>query len=259
MKKVIFLGSKKVGFNCLQYLVKNAESLNIQVIGVLSKANDRFPEIDLISFSKSNGIRVFNNLDELLLLDEIDFIISVQHHEILKQQHINRAKVLAINLHMAPLPEYRGCNQFSFAIVDGKQEFGTTLHKLESGIDSGPIIAEKRFKISDNITIQELYDITEAHSIELFESAIGKILNENFDLLEQETRHKSHGTSLHFRKEIEQLKIINPDWPDEMKKKIIRATAMPGFEPPYSIIEGKKLYYSLDANGEILTHSAPLT
>ena len=61
---------------------------------------------------------------------------------------------------MAPLPEYRGCNQFSFAIVDGKKEFGTTLHKMEEGIDNGDIIAESRFDIPENCFVKELYELT---------------------------------------------------------------------------------------------------
>ena len=62
---------------------------------------------------------------------------------------------------MAPLPEYKGCNQFSFAIIDEVNEFGTTIHEIEASIDSGPIIAEKRFFINNNLWVKDLYELTE--------------------------------------------------------------------------------------------------
>ncbi|MBK8684503.1 MAG: hypothetical protein IPN26_05660 [Bacteroidetes bacterium] len=73
----------------------------------------------------------------------MDFLISVQYHQILNERHIQKARTLAINLHMAPLPEYRGCNQFSFAILDQYPEFGTTLHVMDERIDHGDILFEK--------------------------------------------------------------------------------------------------------------------
>lgn len=81
----------------------------------------------------------------------ISFIVCNIVEEILNAEHIGHAKNIALNLHMAPLPEYRGCNQFSFAIADNKKEFGTTIHKMDTGIDHGNILFEKRFPIQMNV------------------------------------------------------------------------------------------------------------
>jgi methionyl-tRNA formyltransferase len=182
-------------------------------------------------------------------LDEIatiDFLISVQYHEILKAHHIDRARDIAINLHMAPLPEYRGCNQFSFAIIDGKEEFGTTLHKMETGIDNGAIIAEKRFPIRKGIRVNELYDETVEASKELFEEAIGIVFEGDYQLIPQESLEEERGCSLHYRKEMAQIKKIDLNWPEEKIWRYIRATNMPGFPPPYAEVNGQCIYLSLD-------------
>ena len=119
-----------------------AAELDLKVIGVLTQARKEFGgDNDLAGLATAHNIPVLNSLDEL---PECDFLYSVQYHEILKQEHINKATKLAVNLHMAPLPEYRGSNQFSFAIIEGRSEFGTTIHQMDARIDHGDILFQKR-------------------------------------------------------------------------------------------------------------------
>jgi methionyl-tRNA formyltransferase len=86
---------------------------------------------------------------------------------------------------MAPVPEYRGCNQFSFAVLDGATTFGTTLHELNAGIDAGDVLFEDRFEISPTITAKELHTLTEQKSIVLFEQNIGNFLSGNYTPISQ--------------------------------------------------------------------------
>jgi len=158
---------------------------------------------------------------------------------ILKKQHIEKARQIAINLHMAPLPEYRGCNQFSVAIIEGKEEFGTTIHKLEVDIDSGPILFEKRFPIPVGAYVEELYELTFDASIALFKNSIEDIIKGNYTLTPQADLVELRGTSIHYRKEMNTMKTIDLD---ENTIRRIRATAMPGFEPPYAMDGKKKIY-----------------
>jgi methionyl-tRNA formyltransferase len=116
---------------------------------------------------------------------------------------------------MAPLPEYRGCNQFSYAIINNDKEFGTTIHRLEEGIDSGAILFEKRFQIPQNCWVSELYDITYHKSIELFKVSIPKIIAVDYKLKPQKNYLNERSTSLHYRREIEDLKCIDLQWTKE--------------------------------------------
>ena len=54
----------------------------------------------------------------------------------------------------------------------------------------------------------------------------------------------SRGTSIHYRNEIHALKQIDLSLSKEEIEKRIRATAMPGFEPPFCIVNDEKLYFS---------------
>ncbi|MEZ5016667.1 MAG: formyltransferase family protein [Flavipsychrobacter sp.] len=241
-KQVVFLGSKPIGYQCFAHLIDEQEQLGIEIVGILTQNRKEFGnEHNLIALANKNNITVF---EHLAAIPQCDIIYSVQYHEILKQVDIDKAKQLAVNLHMAPLPEYRGSNQFSYAIIDGKKEFGTTIHIMDSKIDHGAILFQSRFPIPENCWINELYQLTFKASIQLFKDSLSSIINGNYAPIEQSTKEVEYGTALHYRNEITKLKEIDLNWDKEKIERHIRATSMPGFEPPYTIINGKKVYFS---------------
>ena len=253
MNKIAFLGSKEVGYSALNYLINNALKLDVELVAVLS--NDRKLNEDdksVIQLAKSLHIPILQTADELIQISEIDFLISVQYHEILLQKHINCANKLAINLHMAPLPEYRGCNQFSFAIIDGAKEFGTTLHVLESGIDSGDILFESRFPMSNKETVSTLHQKTTSESITLFEGSISDILTRNYTAKPQKTFYNLRPQSFHLRSEINDIKQIDLSWNEDKIDRYVRATYFPPFPSPYAMIDGEKVELSLNWKEEII-------
>ncbi len=241
-KQVVFLGSKAIGAYCFEFLYEQTSKHSFEIAAVVSKEN---PALDgkhsVVQLAKDRQIPVLISVHDI---PDCNVIISVQHHEILKQQHLDKAKDLAVNLHMAPLPEYRGCNQFSFAILDGKTEFGTTLHKMTCGIDDGDIIAERRFEIGKDIWVEELYDKTVGESKLLFAEHITDIIHGRYNTMPQKEFIESRGTSYHYRNEIAGIKVIDESWPLAKKKLHVRATYKNGFEPPYSLVDGKKKYYT---------------
>ena len=240
-KKIIFLGSKPIGYKCLQILIANEKKWNYEIIGVLTNDNKKLDaKLSVKKLAEKNKISLFDSLDKMPVCD---IIYSVQYHQILKAKHIAKAKQIAVNLHMAPLPNYRGCNQFSFAIIDKAKTFGTTIHQLESGIDDGAILFEDRFKIAKNIWVKDLYNETESRSVALFQSSLKNIVEENYNPKPQSSFTKRK-TNFHLRNEINDIKKIDFSWSKEKIKRHIRATYFPPFEPPYTEIDGVKFYFN---------------
>jgi methionyl-tRNA formyltransferase len=239
---IIFLGAKRIGYQCLKYLLNNQEALNIDVIGVLTKAHAVLEQADenVSTLAKDNNIEIIDNLNRL---PECDWLISVQYHQILKKNHLVKARKAAINLHMAPLPEYRGANQFSFAILDGMNYFGTTIHLMDEDIDHGAKLAERRFRIDPKqIWVEDLYNMTYEHSVQMFEEDIDRILNKPLKTINQKFWNKIP-SQIHYKNEMAALKVIDLTWPIEKIEKHVRATFMPGFEPPYALVNDRKIYF----------------
>lgn len=241
-KNIVFLGSKPIGYECLAYLIAQKEVLNVEISGILTRARKEFGNAhDLNILAEEHDIPLINDLGQL---PDCDILYSVQYHEILKQEHISKAREVAVNLHMAPLPEYRGANQFSFAIIEDKKEFGTTIHKIDTQIDHGDILFQKRFPIPENCWVDDLYKLTYAASVKLFSQTLAHIVNGNYTAVSQDLLVPKYGTSLHYRKEMAALKHIDINWDKEKIERHIRAASMPGFEPPYCIINGEKIYFT---------------
>ena len=97
-----------------------------------------------------------------------DLVVSVLAEHIFKQHEIDSTPLGVINLHPAPLPEYRGCNGYAHAIINGDDSYRVTLHKVDAGIDTGPIIEEGFLKISEGETGRSLHDKAQICAEETF-------------------------------------------------------------------------------------------
>jgi methionyl-tRNA formyltransferase len=242
--KIVFLGTKPIGAVCLKYLLEQQNNLNYEIIAIGTKDRAEFSTTNEISqIANDNHIPLISHPDDI---PECDILYSVQYHLILKQPHIAKARQIAVNLHLAPLPDYRGCNQFSFAIFHGAKEFGVTVHKIDEGIDSGDILFEDRFEMPKDIWVKELFNISIQKGIDLFKNTLAKIINKSYQPISQLELIASRGMNIHYRKDINQLKVLNLTESPTKTLARIRATYMPEFELPYFLIGDKKAYIQIE-------------
>ncbi|MBQ6033556.1 MAG: methionyl-tRNA formyltransferase [Prevotella sp.] len=62
------------------------------------------------------------------------------------------------NVHAALLPQYRGAAPINWAVINGETETGVTTFFLDKDIDTGRIIKQKRFAITDEANVETVYD-----------------------------------------------------------------------------------------------------
>jgi methionyl-tRNA formyltransferase len=80
----------------------------------------------------------------------------------------------------------------------------------------------------------------------LFIETLQPIFEEKYNKIAQHTLIEKRGASFHYRHEIHSLKKIDLSWDVAKIERHVRATYMPGFEPPYALINGKKIYFKND-------------
>jgi methionyl-tRNA formyltransferase len=229
--EIVFLVAKPIGLGCLEITLDEIDlGLDAKIVGV--GTGERGDEC--LKLANERNLFTFGDPDQI---PQCDLLLSIQYDRIVTSDVISRCGT-AINLHLAPLPEYRGCNQFSFAIVDGASHFGATLHLMEAEVDSGDIVYERRFDISENVTVSELHDRTVLEALDLFSESLKSIIENDFPRTPQFTLVEERGSSVHYRKEIEELKKIDLAWSVDRIERHIRATSMPGFPPPFTMING---------------------
>ncbi len=130
--------------------------------------------------------RVFNynnkNLAEKKILFElkknnIDLICLAGFMKILSKSFIKNFKGKILNIHPSLLPKFKGLNTHERAIKNKEKYSGCTVHFVNSKLDSGKIILQKKVKINKKETPKTLAKkiLTEEHV--LYPKAILKVFN----------------------------------------------------------------------------------
>lgn len=61
-----------------------------------------------------------------------------------------------LNVHLAPLPRYRGRHPLPWALINGEDTFGVTIHQMTDVIDGGDIYWQRQISIPAGISVAEL-------------------------------------------------------------------------------------------------------
>ncbi len=73
-------------------------------------------------------------------------VFSVLYDKIIGPELIEATEHI-INCHPGPLPQYRGARPVNWALRNAEVVHGITIHRIDTGIDSGPILGEALFSI----------------------------------------------------------------------------------------------------------------
>ena len=78
-----------------------------------------------------------------------DLFVSMSFNQIFREEIMNLPRYKTINCHAGKLPFYRGRNILNWALINDEREFGITVHYIDSGIDTGDIILQETYPITD--------------------------------------------------------------------------------------------------------------
>src|SRR5262249_6850280 len=87
-----------------------------------------------------------------------DMIVVAAYGQILLKSILDLPLHGCINVHTSLLPRYRGAAPIQWAILNGDSESGVTIMQMDEGMDTGPIIAQERTRISEEDNAQTLHD-----------------------------------------------------------------------------------------------------
>ncbi len=87
-----------------------------------------------------------------------DFVISFGYRHLIKKSTIENIGCPIINLHISYLPYNRGAHPNFWSFFD-QTPAGVTIHLIDEGIDTGPILFQKRVTFAEGeITFAQTYD-----------------------------------------------------------------------------------------------------
>ena len=139
--------------NLIKFSKKKYSSINVDLVISSNKKSNA------TQYLKKNKIdfKIFNfkqkNKDEEKILNilkkrEIQLICLAGFMKILSRSFIKRFNGKIINIHPSLLPKYKGLNTHERAILNKEKFSGCTVHFVNSKLDSGKIIIQKKVKIN---------------------------------------------------------------------------------------------------------------
>jgi folate-dependent phosphoribosylglycinamide formyltransferase PurN len=96
--------------------------------------------------------RLDDSVDHFAALD-VDLVVVNNYPFLIGREFLNYFPGRVVNFHSSYLPSYRGLNQSLRVLANLEPTGGVTLHFIEPGADTGNIVAQERFVIPTNASL----------------------------------------------------------------------------------------------------------
>jgi methionyl-tRNA formyltransferase len=240
INKVLFIGSKHLGLSCLK-IIFSIEPRSLTSIVTLNDTSDvrcKLNEIKAFAEQKKKKLYILekqSGLKDIIEKEKPDLCIVVGWYWKISPEILSSVPNGFIGLHASLLPKYRGFAPLVWAIINGEKRTGISLFYLEDGIDTGDIIGQKQFTISQTDSIRTVLEKSEIYCDKLLKENYLKILSGNAS---KKSQTQSDATYCSERKPEDGL--IN--WTDSNKNiyNFIRAQSEP-YPGAFTYIDSKKI------------------
>jgi methionyl-tRNA formyltransferase len=101
--------------------------------------------------------------------------VLAAYGQILPRDVLGIPRLGAINLHASLLPRHRGAAPVAWAILDGDEVTGVSIMRMEEGLDTGPVYAQRRVPVSTDDTVASLEERLAAVGASLMVETLPKI------------------------------------------------------------------------------------
>jgi methionyl-tRNA formyltransferase len=200
----------------IKFIIPRTDSLDQTLLKYAANNN--------IPFHK--GVKI--NSDEFYELAksyECDLFVSMSFNQIFKERITNLPPLGTINCHAGKLPFYRGRNILNWVLINDETDFGITVHFIDEGIDTGDIILQKTYPITDSDNYQSLLLVAYQECASVLYDSIKLLQNGSYQRLEQ---IRIHSTGFYCGRREPGDEII--DWNQTSREifNFIRAISYPG-------------------------------
>lgn len=120
-----------------------------------------------------------------------DLLVSVAGNQIFRRPLIELAPKGCLNLHTALLPKYRGLMPTFWVLKNGEKETGVSVFVVDEGIDSGPIVVQKRVPIHTE-RLEELIRETKVIGMDAVWEAVKKVRSGRLKLIPNPDSEKTY-------------------------------------------------------------------
>jgi phosphoribosylglycinamide formyltransferase-1 len=151
---------------------------DVQQAGILERARERGVSARLIAPGQFRT--KLDDAAEAAYIDalqeaEVDLIALAGFMRVLKGEFLRAFEGRIVNIHPSLLPSFPGLDAWKQALEYGVKVTGCTVHFVDAGVDSGPIISQHAVPILDDDTAETLHHRIQLAEYDLYPSVIGSL------------------------------------------------------------------------------------
>lgn len=95
---------------------------------------------------------------------QCDLIVSIACPYILKRQLLSTPRLGCINIHHAPLPQYKGMMPTFWQLFQGERSVGLTVHYMSEKLDDGHALLQEHLPVEENESLDHLIRRSKRHA-----------------------------------------------------------------------------------------------
>ncbi|NCG30294.1 MAG: hypothetical protein GWP27_07470 [Bacteroidetes bacterium] len=166
--RCVVIGSKELGCVIVDELVRQKHSIPLVITRDDSPGMALWHKMGHRSLKEVATRHGLNVLEGVKVNDDTtlnairearpDLILSCFWSDLFKSEILMIPSRGVFNFHTAFLPKNRGSRPIPWAMINGDEFTGITLHQMQLGVDDGPIVATKKVAITDSDTGKTMYD-----------------------------------------------------------------------------------------------------
>jgi formyltetrahydrofolate-dependent phosphoribosylglycinamide formyltransferase len=106
----------------------------------------------------------------------VELVVCAGFMQLLRAPFLERFRGRIVNTHSAPLPEFPGTRPIEDVLKAGVSETAATIHYVDEGVDSGPVILSERVPVHPDDTVETLRERVQAVEHRLLPQVVGGLI-----------------------------------------------------------------------------------
>lgn len=151
---ICIAGKNNIAIDVCRYVVEHYPQANVYGVVNRNETEEDGWQKSYLKYIQFEPKVILSTMEQMYEIEDLVFL-STEFDRIIRP-HLFKTNQL-YNIHFSLLPAYKGVYPSVWPILNGEEYAGVTLHKMDQGIDTGDIIAQKRFKLSSKETSFSLY------------------------------------------------------------------------------------------------------
>lgn len=224
--KIVFMGTPEFAVPSLSKLINKHEVLAVFTQPDRPKGRGKKLSISPVKeealkydIDVYQPIKIKNDIESINIIKSLqpDLIVVVAFGQILPKDVLDVPRYGCINLHASLLPKYRGAAPINWVIINGEKTTGNTTMLMDVGLDTGDMLLNTEFEVTDNMTAGELHNILMDNGAELLIETIDKLVLGQIEPRKQNNEDSSYAPML-----TKELGEINWSFKSKQIKNLIR-------------------------------------